>query len=108
MAVHPSTFAARDALRVAPALRRPRAAPAGSVTAPRYRPQPLDLAQPFGDAVHLDLGGEGGGNTCPSPAQRARSAPTLATAPWELRRGFLPSPDPPLGPALTENVRAYR
>src|SRR5213592_4842313 len=60
MAVHPSTFAARDALRVAPALRRPRAAPAGSVTAPRYRPQPLDLAQPFGDAVHLDLGGEGG------------------------------------------------
>jgi len=71
-------------------------------------PQPLDLAQQFGDAVRLDLGGEGVGNTCPSPAQRARSAPTLATAPWELRRGFLPSRDPPLGPALTVNVRAYR
>jgi len=28
--------------------------------------QPLDLAQRFGNAVHLDLGGEGGGDTRPA------------------------------------------
>src|SRR5213594_2390177 len=84
MAVHPSTFAARDALRVAPALRRPRAAPAGSVTAPRYRPQPLDLAQEFGEAVQLDLGGGGvslrrfaAGGGCSLPV-------VLARLPWAV------------------------
>ena len=34
----------------------------------------------------------GVGNTCPSSAQRARSAPTLATAPWSWRRGSFTEP----------------
>src|SRR5438552_18678233 len=62
--------------------------------------------------VHLDLGGGGEHLPLSGPTigrgQRARSAPTLATAPWELRRGSLTEPRSASGPALTVNVRAYR
>ena len=82
--VQPRTISARDPRRVAQAFRRHRIAAAGSVTAPRYRPQPLDLAQEFGEAVQLDLGGGGvslrrfaAGGGCSLPV-------VLARLPWAV------------------------
>jgi len=57
VALH-SRHAARDPERSARAFRRDRAAPAGRIAPPTQDGwEPLDLAQEFGDAVQLDLGG---------------------------------------------------